>query len=348
MKGYEKMKKQNVSAVIYALSAALFYALNIPCSKLLLEHIPPTFMAGILYIGAGFGVSIMYFFHYKKESSEERLEKNDLPYTIGMIILDIAAPVLLMLGIHIGSSANATLLGNFEIVATSLIAFAIFKEKISKYLCYAIFLITISSIILSFSGSNSLVFSLGSLLVLGASVCWGLENNCTRKISQKSTYQIVAIKGLCSGTGSIIIALVTGEHIPALKYISFALLLGYVAYGLSIFTYIRAQKSLGAAKTSAYYAVAPFIGTFLSFVILKESVSVQYIAALLIMLAGTVLVVIDTFVYQHKHEHAHTFTHTHGGSTHSHTIIHSHDHNHYFCSEKHSHTHSIKELEMMI
>lgn len=342
------MKKQNVSAVIYAISAALFYALNIPCSKLLLEHIPPTFMAGILYLGAGFGVSIMYFFHYKKESSEERLEKNDLPYTIGMILLDIAAPVLLMLGIHIGSSVNATLLGNFEIVATSLIAFAIFKEKISKYLCYAIFLITVSSIILSFSGSNSLVFSLGSLLVLGASVCWGLENNCTRKISQKSTYQIVAIKGLCSGAGSVIIALVTGEHFPALKYISLALLLGYVAYGLSIFTYIRAQKSLGAAKTSAYYAVAPFIGTFLSFVILKEAVSVQYIAALLIMLAGTVLVVIDTFAYQHKHEHAHTFTHTHGGSTHSHTIIHSHDHNHYFCYEKHSHTHSIKELEMML
>ena len=129
MKGYEKMKKQNVSAVIYAISAALFYALNIPCSKLLLEHIPPTFMAGILYLGAGFGVSIMYFFHYKKESSEDRLNKNDLPYTLGMILLDIAAPVLLMLGIHIGSSANATLLGNFEIVATSLIAFAIFKEK---------------------------------------------------------------------------------------------------------------------------------------------------------------------------------------------------------------------------
>jgi len=127
----------------------------------------------------------------------------------------------------------------------------IFKEKVTWRLWLAILFITASSIILSFENIEGLNFSIGSLFVLGATICWGLENNCTRRISNKSTYQIVTIKGLCSGFGSIIVALVSGKIGFALKYIPFALLLGFVAYGLSIFTYIRAQKYLGAAKTSA-------------------------------------------------------------------------------------------------
>ncbi len=176
------MKNKNISAIIYALAAAIFYALNVPCSKLLLGHIQPTFMAGLLYLGAGLGVGIMYLFRHKKEKPEERINKKDLPYTIGMVLLDIIAPILLMIGINIGTSANASLLGNFEIVATTVIALLIFKERVSGKLWAAVSLITLSSIILSFSGSESLSFSVGSLFVLGATVCWGLENNCTRNI----------------------------------------------------------------------------------------------------------------------------------------------------------------------
>ena len=211
-----------------------------------------------------------------------------------MVLLDIIAPILLMLGVKLGTSANASLLGNFEIVATTLIALFIFKEKVSGKLWAAIGLITMSSIILSFGGKGSLTFSLGSLLVLGATACWGLENNCTRSISNKSTYQIVTIKGFGSGTGSLIVAVIIGEKLPEIKYILPAVVLGFVAYGLSIFTYIRAQKTLGAAKTSAYYAVAPFIGAFLSFMILHESLTIAYLIALAVMITGTVFVVSDT------------------------------------------------------
>ncbi|MBR1383075.1 MAG: DMT family transporter, partial [Ruminococcus sp.] len=157
------------------------------------------------------------------------------------------------------------------------------------------------------------------LMCRSQSCCWGLENNCTRSISDKSTYQIVTIKGFCSGTGSMITALVIGERLPAVRYIAAALVLGFVAYGLSIFTYIRAQKTLGAAKTSAYYAAAPFIGALLSLVILKEALSASYFAALMIMIVGTAFVVADTLMHHHEHEHSHTFTHTHDGITHTHT-----------------------------
>jgi len=283
-----------IKAVCYAVAAAVFYSLNVPCSKLLLDKIEPTFMAAFLYLGAGIGVSIMYLFHHKHESTAERLEKKDMPYTVGMVLLDIIAPILLMLGVNLGTSANASLLGNFEIVATTIIALLIFKEKVSKKLWAAIGLITLSSIILSFGGEGNFNFSLGSLFVLGATVCWGLENNCTRNISEKSTYQIVTIKGFGSGTGSLIVAIILGEKMPEIRYVLPAFLLGFVAYGLSIFTYIRAQKTLGAAKTSAYYAVAPFIGAFLSFLFLRESLTIAYIIALAVMIVGTAFVVSDT------------------------------------------------------
>ena len=288
------MRNEKAAAVCYAIAAAVFYALNVPCSKLLLERIAPTYMAAFLYLGAGAGVGIMYLFHHKHEAQTERLEKKDLPYTVGMVLLDIIAPILLMLGVKLGTSANASLLGNFEIAATTLIALFIFKEKISRKLWAAIGLITLSSIILSFGGEGSFTFSVGSLLVLGATACWGLENNCTRSISNKSTYQIVTIKGFGSGTGSLIVAVIIGEKLPEIKYILPAVILGFVAYGLSIFTYIRAQKTLGAAKTSAFYAIAPFIGAMLSFIFLCESLTITYMIAFVIMVLGTVFVVSDT------------------------------------------------------
>ncbi len=336
---------KRIIAIIYAVLAALFYAINVPCSKVLLHDVAPTFMAGFLYIGAGLGVGVMYLFHFSKEPADKRLKKEDTPYTVAMVLLDIAAPILLMIGIKMGSAANASLLGNFEIVATTLIAFAVFKEAISKRLCVAIGFVTFSSMILSFSGANSFDFSIGSLLVLGATVCWGIENNCTRKISDKSTYQIVVIKGIGSGLGSIIIAMVVGEAVPSLQTILIIMALGYVAYGLSIFTYVRAQQTLGAAKTSAYYAIAPFMGVLLSVIVLKEKLTLSFVVALVVMIIGTVLIVRDTLILQHRHAHTHTITHTHDGSTHTHVIEHSHNHEHLMHDDVHGHTHPVEMLE---
>lgn len=273
-------KSKHIS-IIFALLAAAFYAINTPLSKLLLDNVPATFMAAFLYLGAGAGVGIMYLFHWHKEDRAERLTKKDLPYTIGMIVLDILAPIFLMLGIKYGTAANASLLGNFEIVATTLIACLAFKEAVSKRLWAAIGMITLSSILLSFEGAGSFQFSYGSVLVILATACWGLENNCTRSISDKSTYEIVLLKGIFSGGGAFVIALISGEKIPEIRYILPAMLLGFVAYGLSIFLYIRAQRDLGAAKTSAYYAVAPFVGALLSFAILGEKLTGIYFAALI-------------------------------------------------------------------
>lgn len=336
------MGKKKISAIAYAVLAAVFYAINMPFSKLLLQKIEPTFMASFLYFGAGIGIGIIYLLGKSgRKAVEEKLTKKELPYTIGMIALDIAAPIFLMVGLTSATSANASLLNNFEIVATSVIALFVFKEAISPRLWVAIALITLSSMLLSFEDTSSLQFSYGSIFILAAAVCWGFENNCTRKISSKSTFQIVMFKGIFSGLGSFLVALIQGERLPQVPYAAYAMLLGFVAYGLSIFLYVRAQKELGAAKTSAYYAIAPFVGAAFSFIILKESINEYYLLALFIMLAGSAMVVVDTIIINHSHLHAHTFVHTHDGSTHSHTIEHSHMHKH-LMSNKHFNHHKIE------
>lgn len=295
-------KKIKIAATLYAILAAVFYAINMPASKVLLDMVEPTMMAAFLYLGAGVGIGIVFFANQKNIPKDELLGKSDLPYTLGMIFLDILAPIFLMFGLLDTTSANASLLNNFEIVATALIALLIFGEAISKTLWVAIILVTLSSAILSFEDMSSLQFSWGSGLVLLAALCWGLENNCTRKISCKNTFQIVMLKGTFSGLGSLMIALITGGQLPTVRLIPVVLLLGFVAYGLSISFYIRAQRVLGAAKTSAYYAIAPFVGVFLSFVFLKEHMTIRYFLALFLMLLGSAVIVADTMSIHYARE----------------------------------------------
>lgn len=284
---------QKHTATLFAILAAALYAINIPFSKILLNNVAPTMMATFLYLGAGIGL-FLYGLFSKESKKEAPLTKSELPFTIGMIVLDIAAPILLMIGLQSTNSANASLLNNFEIVATSMIAFFVFKEILSKRLTLAIILVTIASITLSFEGEGSFQFNTGSLLVLAASCCWGLENNCTRMLSNKSSVQITTIKGIFSGLGSFIIALTIGERIPSLKYIPIVLILGFVAYGLSINFYIKAQRELGAAKTSAYYSIAPFLGVVFGIILLKEQPDMGFYVGLLIMIAATILMIKDT------------------------------------------------------
>ena len=286
------MKQHMKKAVFFAVLAAALYALNAPVSKLLLRNAPPTMMAGFLYLGAGIGMGILGLIRSRtgQAKKEIRLARKDLPYTLGMIVLDIAAPIFLMIGLGQTTAANASLLNNFEIVATSLIAMLFFREKISRQLWIAIFLITLSSALLTVEDAGAFRFSVGSLFVLLAAVCWGLENNCTRMLSRSDPLEIVVVKGLCSGAGSIIIGLAVGESFPVIRDILLILLLGFVAYGLSIYFYVYAQRDLGAAKTSAYYAVAPFIGVLLSLIIFREIPGIMFFIALGIMILGTWLI----------------------------------------------------------
>lgn len=296
------MKKEIRIGIFTAILAAALYAINSPLSKLLLEFVPPTLMAGLLYLGAGLGMAAVALIRRaaNKKENELKLTRAELPYTIAMVVLDIAAPIFLLMGLNATTAANASLLNNFEIVATALIALMIFKEKISPRLWSGIIFVVLSCAILSFEDISSLQFSYGSLFVLLACVCWGFENNCTRKLSSKDPMQIVIIKGICSGLGSLIIGLILGERISKIWSIFAVLAVGFIAYGLSIFFYVYAQRVLGAARTSAYYAIAPFIGALLSLIIFTEIPEYTYIIALGLMAIGAWLCASDEPIFKKR------------------------------------------------
>lgn len=333
----------------YALLAALLFGLNAPLSKLLLKNVPPLFMAAFLYSGAGVGMMILRFFNVEKK--EAPLSEKEFPWAIGMILLDVAAPVLLMYGLKYTSAANASLLFNFEMVATSLIACVFFKEAVGRRIWLALGIITLASIVLTldFADISNWKFSGGSFLVLAACCCWGLENNCTRNMSEKSPAQIVVLKGLGSGLTALMIAFIAEKEADiTLLNIIYAMLVGFTAYGLSIFFYVKAQRFLGAARTSAYYAAAPFAGVLLSVIILHEIPTWSFYAAFILMIAGVRMIIKEEHSHIHTHEElTHNHVHSHDDLHHNHPHDvpvdgrHFHEHTHEKCTHSHPHTPDI-------
>lgn len=274
--------------ILYAILAAVLYALSTPFSKLILEDLSPTFIASLLYLGAGIGMGIIAFIRMKfTDHDYERFTKSELPAIIGMILLDILAPIILLFGLNMTNPENVALLNNFEVVATAMFAFFIFKEAIPRRLRIAIILVTVASIILSVEDISAFKFNFGSLLVLLAALSWGLENNLTRRLSLNDPLMVVVIKGIFSGLGSLVIAFSLNEVTLNIQLMLLTLLLGFVAYGLSIFLYVTAQSKLGAAKTSAFYAFAPFVGAILSLIIFKEVPGINFLIAIIIMAIGS-------------------------------------------------------------
>jgi drug/metabolite transporter (DMT)-like permease len=273
--------------VALAILAAALYALAAPLSKILLIVISPVMLAGLLYAGAGVGMTFVGLFRNRvKKATVPKFGRTDMPYLILMVALDVAAPILLLLGLTLTTAANASLLNNFEIVATSLFAMLAFRETITRRLWVGIAFVTMASVLLSLGDGGAFAFAPGSLLILAAATCWGLENNCTRMLSTKDPLAVVVVKGLCSGAVSLSIAAILGMFELSVVAILAALAVGFVAYGLSIFCYVTAQSRLGAAKTSAYYAVAPFIGAGLSLAIFQILPAPTFFIALGLLAIG--------------------------------------------------------------
>lgn len=284
-----KRNNKTFIAIFYAILAAIFYGFSSPLSKLLLNYISPYMMSSYLYFGAGLGMLIFVLLNKKQRpvSITQNFVKKDVIYIILMIILDILAPILLMLGLLKTNASTASLLNNFEIVFTAIIAMIFFKEIVGKKMWISIALIVASGFLLTFEDISSFQISIGALLVLAASLSWGLENNCTRVLSKGNPLYVVILKGLGSGLGAFIIALLLKQTTTIWYYALLALLLGFISYGMSLYFYISSQRYLGAARTSAYYATAPFVGSIFSFVLLGENLTLIFAIAFMVMMIGT-------------------------------------------------------------
>lgn len=271
-------------AEITALCSGMLFALSIPISKIFLNKgVNPLCLGALTYLGAGIGLFLYNFLLTHSIKFKNPITKSDLPYTVLMVIADILAILFLFTGLKFTNSANASLLSNFEIVATAIIAFLFFNEKISKKLMIGVILIVFASIILTYEGMETFNFQIGSVMVLIAYCLWGLENNFTRMLSSKNTLEITVIKGVFAGSGSLIIALFSKCELAGLVDSILILCMGFLSYGFSVSMYIKAQRSLKATLTASYYAFNPYFAIIFSLLILKERPTTNFYVALLIM-----------------------------------------------------------------
>lgn len=347
------LNKNRFYPVICAILAAVLFGASAPLAKMLLGQIEPVPLASFLYLGSGIGLMLFQIINSsikKQKINEADLKKDDIPWLIGAIIAGgIIAPILLMTSLDITPASTASLLLNFEGVATTLIAFIFFKENIGKQVFGAILCITLASILLSWDFSSRWGISIGAFGVICACICWGIDNNFTRNISSKNPFTIVTIKGMVAGLFSLIMALALNIAIPDIKIVFLAMVLGFFCYGLSIVLFVFALRDLGSARTSSLFGTAPFVGAILSIVLLGYNPNMMFYISTPIMILGTVLLLKENHGHTHTHqfiEHEHKHNHADGHHNHSHlsdTMICAngcHVHKHIHEQMEHAHAHS--------
>jgi len=326
----------------FGILAAVLFGISAPLSKLLLDGVDPILLAGLLYLGAGASLGLLLLlrraFGYKDK--EAHLEKRDMPWLVGAILAGgIAGPILLLLGLARTPAATTSLLLNFEVVATGLVAFALFRESVGQRTWWAIAAVAIGGALLSLDPSFGWRISPGAILVLGACLAWGLDNNFTGRISLKDPKRIVAIKGLVAGAFSMLLGLALGRSLPALGLSLWALVLGGVSYGASIALFVQSLRRVGAARTGALFGIAPFVGVALSLLVFRQLPQLTFFLALPPMILATVLLTREKHEHMHVHER---LVHTHG---HQHNDHHQHPHGPVGTENRiHVHEHVHQEL----
>ena len=325
--------------VLYALLAAALFGASTPFAKMLVGHVAPVALAGLLYLGGGTGLLACYLVRALVQRAQHdqpvALTAPDLPWLGGAIAAGgVAGPVLLMIGLTLTPASEASLLLNMEGVLTAILAWCVFKEHFNRRILIGMLLIIVAGVLLSVEQMPELGVPWGALAIIGACLCWAIDNNLTRKVSASDPLQIAGIKGLVAGTVNLGIALYMGLLMPDTRTVLTAGLVGFFGYGLSLVMFVLALRHLGTARTGAYFSAAPFVGAAISLAMLGDRPGVLFWIAAALMGGGIWLHLTE----HHDHEHAHAPTeHTH---EHSHDSHHQHEHDFDWSGqEPHAHVH---------
>jgi drug/metabolite transporter (DMT)-like permease len=329
-----------------ALLSAILFGASTPFAKLLLGSVDPWMMAGLLYLGAGIGLATIHLSRtaLRLPAIEAPLRRSDAPW-LGMVILTggVGGPLLLMFGLARTDAASASLLLNLEGLATMGIAWLVFRENVDRKLLLGALAILAGAALLSWQGRASLDW--GALLIAGACLCWGIDNNLTRKLSSADPVQIAMLKGLIAGSVNLILSFASGATLPSISILLTAGIVGFLGYGVSLALFVLGLRHLGAARTGAYFSLAPFVGAVLAVLMLDEPLSARLLTAGCLMGLGLWLHLSERHDHEHEHdamEHEHRHWHDeHHRHEHSADISpgepHTHWHRHAPIVHRHPH-----------
>jgi drug/metabolite transporter (DMT)-like permease len=276
-----------------ALLSAFFFSLNIPVTKSLLSFISPYWLASLLYFGAGFGTLIYQRLTPSMSSNGVNI-KHQLAWFASMIILDIAAPIVFFIGVKETDGNMVGLLSNGELFFTLLIALFIFKEKLGRLSWMALGFIALG-VVISNGQLSTLEFQLGQLWILLAMLLWGIENNVSKKLSLGNPLNVVMIKGLGTGVGTLLVSILLQEIFPSWWMVVLSLIAGFMIYGGSLIFYVFAQRSLGAAKVQMIQSFSPLMGGIFAWVIFQESITIATVVGYLFVVIALILIGFDLF-----------------------------------------------------
>lgn len=332
------MSKLHISpSTLAALGAAFLFGGSTPFAKQLVGDISPLMLAGLLYMGSGVGLLITRLIK-DKGWQPSGLLKYEWPWLFGAIGFGgIIAPVLLMFGLINTSAATASLLLNLEAALTAGLAWFFFRESTDGRIILGMLLIVAGGVVLSWPNQLTTYNWFSSLAIAGACLCWALDNNLTRKISAADSLFIAGSKGFVSGVVNISLALTLGLTFPAFSKINYALLVGFLGYGVSLVLFVLALRGLGTARTGAYFSTAPFIGAAIAIIFFHEPTTIVFWIAAVLMGVG---------VWIHLTEN-HDHTHTHEALFHNHRHVHDEHHQHDFDWDSdgpHTHPHQHEPL----
>jgi len=310
------------AGVMAAIAAALLFGAGTPFAKILLARTDPWMLAALLYLGSGAG---LWLFRRIRRTPAVRLERGEWRWLAGAVVSGgMLGPVLLMLGLSMMPAAGAALLLNAEAVFTAVLAWFAFKENVDRRIAIGMLAIIGGAVLLSWPRETRFSGVWPTLLVLGACLAWAVDNNLTRKVSLADASGIAMVKGLVAGATNLVLALATGAMWPPLGMVASAALLGFASYGVSLVLFVVGLRHLGAARTGAYFSVAPFFGAFVAIALLREPVTLPLVAAGLLMALGVGLHLTERHLHRHTHDavaHIHEHVHAADGDVH-------HDHPH--------------------
>lgn len=334
-----------------ALAAALLFGASTPLAKLLVGDVAPLLLAGLLYLGSGLGLCLLLLVRHLRRQKSDRSSKlmhiprAELLWLLGAIVFGgVLGPALLMFGLTQTSGASASLLLNIEGVLTAVIAWWVFRENADRHIVMGMVVIVLGGVLLSWEPGGA-SFSSGTLLILGACLCWAIDNNLTRKVSTNDAMLVAGLKGLLAGISNTAIALASGAVLPPMTTVGASLVVGFFGYGLSLTLFVVALRTLGTARTGAYFSVAPLFGVMISLVLWPDVPGPLFWVAAALMALGIWLHIRERHEHEHMHEpleHSHKHRHdAHHQHEHafgwSGTEPHAHLHRHEVLTHKHPH-----------
>ncbi len=335
--------------VLFALLAALLFGASAPIAKGLLRDASPQLLAGILYLGSGVGLLVVFLTRQDRNATGARLSRTDVPWLAGAVLAGgCVGPLLLMIGLTHTHASIASLLLNLEGAFTALVAWFIFRENFDRRIALGMAAILAGGAVISWEGRAEFGSIVGPIAIAGACLAWAIDNNLTQKVSASDPVQIAMLKGLVAGTTNLIIALALGATLPKGRIIASAAMLGFLSYGVSLVFFVLALRRLGTARTGAYFSTAPFVGAIVSLIVWRDPITIGLFVGGALMAVGVWLHVSEVHEHVHSHaamDHAHAHVHdehhqhAHGPDDPPVTDPHPHSHQHHHEPMVHSHAH---------